>query len=132
LSEPTCGQGLAANATLPAKLGELIASVACVLEAHTKALDLEDDNAKEEYDAYIKLVEQHGRIAAELQALSEQMASYRDLPMGRHDLEALSTPEAADVFEQLVNVEQELRSLLDEGLEQHRPLLGELRRAAGA
>ena len=130
--EATCGKGLAANAGLPAKLGELAASVADVLKAHTKALDLEDDYARQEYDAYMNLVEHHRRIAAELRALSEQMLSYRDLPMGRHDFEALSNPEAADVFEQLVNVEQELISLLNERLEQHRALLSELRQAAGA
>jgi hypothetical protein len=130
--EATCGRGLAANAPLPAKVGELAASVADVLEGHTKALDLEDDEARQEYDAYMELVEHHRRIAAQLRALSEQMTSYRDLPMGRHDFEALSTPEAADVFERLVNVEQELMSLLDERLEQHRPLLSELRGAAGA
>ncbi len=130
--ESTCGEGLAANATLPAKLGELIASVARVLETHTKALDLADDSARKEYDAYVTLVEQHGRITAELQALSDQMASYRDLPMGRHDVEAMSTSETADVFEQLVNVEQELLSLLGERLEQHRPLLDEMRGGASA
>jgi hypothetical protein len=127
--EATCGKGLAANATLPAKLGDVMASVARVLDTHTNALDLDDDNSKQEYDAYVKLVQHHRRVAAELHALSEQMASYRDLPMGRHDLDAMSTPEAAEVFEQLVNVERELRDLLDEHLEQHRPLLTELRRA---
>jgi hypothetical protein len=123
----TCGQGLAANATLPAKLGELMASVAHVLETHTKALDLDDQNARREFDAYIELVEQHRRIAADLHALSDQMASYRDLPMAGHDLEALSAPEAVDVFEALVNLEQDLLSLLDQRLQEHRPLLGEMR-----
>jgi hypothetical protein len=125
--EPTCGEGLAANAALPAKLAEVIASVASVLELHTKALDLGDENAREEYDAYVKLVERHRRTAAELRALGEQMVSYRDLPMARHNVEAMSTPEAADAFEQLVNVEHELWSLLHERAEQHRPLLRELR-----
>jgi hypothetical protein len=34
--QPTCGQGLAENAVLPAKLGELIASVAANLEARVE------------------------------------------------------------------------------------------------
>lgn len=130
--EPSCGKGLAANAALPAKLGELTTSVARVLETHTKALDLEDDNARQEYDAYVELVQHHRRVAAEMHALGERMASHHDLPMGRHDVEALSSPEAVDVFEKLVTLEQELLSLLDERLEQHRPLLRELRAAAGA
>ncbi len=128
--EPTCGKGLAANALLPATLGRLMASIAHVLETHTHALDLEDDDAKQEHDAYMQLVEVHRRIATDLVAVSEQMAAYRDLPMGRHDLEAMSTPEAADAFEELVNIEQELLSLLADRLEQHRPLLSELRSAA--
>jgi hypothetical protein len=40
--QPTCGKGLAEHAVLPAKLGELIVSVAGVLEAHMPALDLTD------------------------------------------------------------------------------------------
>ena len=130
--EATCGKGLAANAALPAKLGDVMGSVAGVLESHTKALDLEDDNARQEYDAYVRLVEQHRRVATELHALGEEMVSYRDLPMGRHDAEAMSTPETADVFEDLVNVEQELLSVLEERLQEHRPLLSEMRGAAGA
>jgi hypothetical protein len=117
---------------LPAKLGDVMGAVARVLETHTKALDLEDGDAKQEYEAYVKLVEQHQRIATELHSLSEQMASYRHLPMGRHDLEALSAPETVDVFERLVNLEQELLSLLEQRLQEHRPLLSEMRGAASA
>lgn len=80
--EPSCGKELAANAALPAKLGELMTSVTRVLETHTKALDLEDDNARQEYDAYVELVRRHRRVAAEMRALGERMASHHDLPMG--------------------------------------------------
>jgi hypothetical protein len=125
-SEATCGKGLAANAALPTKLADVMGAVARVLETHTKALDLADDDAKQEYDAYVKLVEQHRRIASELRALGDQMSSYRELPMGRHDMEALSAPEAVDVFESLVNLEQELLSLLEQRLQEHRPLLSEM------
>jgi hypothetical protein len=130
--EPTCGKGLAANAALPAKLRDVMVSVARVLEAHTKALKLDDDDARREYDAYVSLVERHRRIGAQLHALSEEMVSYRDLPMGRHDPEAMSNTEAADVFERLVIVEQELLSLLERRLQDHRPLLSQMRSAAEA
>jgi hypothetical protein len=130
--EATCGKGLAANAALPAKLGDVMHSVARVLESHTKALDLEDDSARQEYNAYVRLVEQHRRMAAELHALGQEMVSYRDLPMGRHDPEAMSNTEAADVFERLVIVEQELLSLLERRLQDHRPLLSQMRSAAEA
>jgi hypothetical protein len=41
--EPTCGKGLAEQSVLPAKLGQLMASLADNLEVHLKALDLPDD-----------------------------------------------------------------------------------------
>jgi hypothetical protein len=125
--EATCGKGLAANAGFPVKLGDVMSAVAGVLETHTKALDLEDDDAKQEYDAYVKLVDQHRRVARELHSLGEQMFSYRHLPMGRHDLDALSGPEAVDVFQRLVNLEQELLLLLQQRLQEHHSLLGEMR-----
>lgn len=92
-----------------------MAAVARVLETHTKALDLEGEDAKQEYEASVKLVEQHRRIASELRSLSEQMACTAT-PMGRHDLEAWSAPEAVEVFERLVNFEQELRLPLEQRL----------------
>lgn len=58
-AEPTCGKGLAENSVLPAKLGELMASVGGILETHMKALDLSDENSRKEQDAYRQLVEEH-------------------------------------------------------------------------
>ena len=81
---PTCGEGLAANAVLPAKLAELMAAQAEVLERHTRALDSTDAAARKEFDAYAKLERAHRDVASELANLAEEMASYRELPMGRH------------------------------------------------
>jgi hypothetical protein len=44
------------------------------------------------------------------------------------DAEVRATP----VFERLVNAERDLLSLLDERLEQHQPLLNELRAVSGS
>jgi hypothetical protein len=63
--QPTCGKGIAANAVLPAKLAELTAATAEVLERHTKALDLTDPAAREEREAYVALVRAHRAIAGE-------------------------------------------------------------------
>ncbi len=126
--QPTCGQGLAAHSALPAKLGELTAAVAEVLEIHTTALDLEDENARRERDAYLKLVAEHRQTAAELRAIGEEMAGYRDLPMARHDASVMASPVVADAFEKLVAVEEELLALLRERLEQDREMLAEMRR----
>jgi hypothetical protein len=127
--QQTCGKGLAENSGLPAKLGDLIASMAEILELHTKALDVDDENGRGERDVYRRLVEEHRQTAARLHASAEEMASYRDLPMGRHDPEIMSSPELVDGFERFVRVETELSALLEERLEQDRALLRELGRA---
>ena len=61
MDRSTCGKGLTAHSVLPEKMGQLTAAVAQILELHTKALDLQDENAGKEYDAYIHLVEDHRR-----------------------------------------------------------------------
>ena len=88
----TCGQGLAENSILPAKLSELIDSVAGILEAHMEALDLEDNDSRREHEADRELIRDHRRIAAELRETARRMAGYRDLPMGRHVPEKMAAP----------------------------------------
>jgi hypothetical protein len=127
--QPTCGKGLAANSGLPAKLGELTAAVAQVLELHMKALDLEDSNARTEHDAYLTLAREHRTVATQLQALSAEMAGYRNLPMGRHDFRAMSAPENVEAFERFIGVEEELLQLLQNRLKQDRAMLLEMGRA---
>jgi hypothetical protein len=121
--QPTCGRGLAEHSTTPAKLGELIDAVAGNLEAHMTALDRTDPDAEKEYAAYRTLARQHREIASRLTALGEEMATYRDLPMGRHDEQALSAPSTVAAFEKLVTVEQELLELLQERVHEHRMML---------
>jgi hypothetical protein len=120
----TCGQGVAANAVLPAKLAELIAVRAEVLERHMKALDLSDPRSQLESEAYAELVASHRTAAASLKNLSEQMASYRDLPMGRHDIAAMSDPKGQmEAFGRFVSLERELLELLRSRLEQEDAML---------
>jgi hypothetical protein len=130
VDQPTCGQGLAAHSALPAKLGELTAAVAEVLDTHTKALDLDDENARQEHAAYLKLAEEHRQTAAQLLATGEEMAGYRDLPVARHDPTVMTSPDVADTFERLVRVEQELLALLQGRVEQDRAMLREMGRRA--
>ncbi len=100
--QQTCGKGLAENSILPAKLGELIAAMAGNLEAHMQALDLTDQNSRREYDAYEKLVKEQKQIANQLKSVANQMAGYRDLPMGRHDEKAMTHPRVREAFEKFV------------------------------
>lgn len=128
----TCGKGLAEHAALPAVLGDVMASVARVLEVHTRALDLTDENSKKEHDAYARLMRDHRAIAAELTATAQRMAGYRDLPMGRHDEASLATPEAFEAFETFVRLEHELVEHLKHRLERDRTMLREMGDAHGA
>jgi hypothetical protein len=65
--EPTCGKGLAEQSVLPAKLGQLMASLAENLEVHLKALDLTDENARQELLLLLQeQVEQNQKMLAEM------------------------------------------------------------------
>ena len=129
--EQTCGKGLAEHSALPAKLAELIAALAENLEVHQKTLDLRDENARREYDAYVALAKEHRAISAQLEATARRMAGCRDLPMGRHDERALSDPRGLEVFETFVRRERELRSLLDRSLERDEQMLAAFRDQGG-
>lgn len=129
--QPTCGQGLAEHAVLPREIAELVASLADTLEAHTLALELSDDNAQTEHEAYTSLVGQHRDIAARLVACGEEMAGYRDLPMGRHDPEAMTSPQAVAAFDHFVKAERSLAELLGQRQACDETMLAEMTRAAG-
>jgi hypothetical protein len=129
---PTCGKGLAEHSAIPAKLSELIAALAENLEAHQPTLDLTDERSRQELDAYVKLARAHRAIAAQLREAAEQMAGYRDLPMGRHDERALAGRSVLDAFGNLVRVERELVALLQASVAQHEALLSGIAATAPA
>jgi len=110
--QPTCGKGLAAHAALPAKLADLFAAIAQNLAEHMKALDLADAAARQEHDAYARLVAEHRALAAEAATTAAHMAGYRDLPMGAHDAQAMASAEVRAAFERYVTVKRELSELL--------------------
>jgi hypothetical protein len=123
---PTCGQGLAEQSELPAKLGDLIASLAENLEIHMKALDLKDQNARKELEAYVKLAKEHRQIAVLLTVTASEMAGYRNLPMARHDAKAMSHPKVFQTFEKFVAIEQDLLAMLQRHVEQDQKMLAEI------
>lgn len=127
--QQTCGKGLADNAVLPARLAAVTNAQADVLEAHLKALDVDDEHARLEHDAYTKLVDEHRDAAARLRAVAERMAGYRDLPMGVHDDRAMTGPEPVAAFEAFVAMKEELRALLQEQDRRDQQLLAQMREA---
>jgi hypothetical protein len=122
----TCGKGLAASSALPERLSSVMAAMGEVLEVHMEALDLEDANSQREYDAYRSLSQQMRQIASELAAVSREMVAYRDLPMGRHDMEAMTRPNVRESFESLVRRKQDLLTLLRESGEVDQQLLEQM------
>jgi hypothetical protein len=122
----TCGKGLAANSELPKRTGELITAVADVLELHQRALDLSDPNSRREYDAYRQLANDHRLAGRQLSAIGEAMAGYRDLPMGRHDMEAMNAPAVRQSFERVVGLEKQLLTLLQQRIPQDEQLLKQM------
>jgi hypothetical protein len=125
--QPTCGQGLAEHAAVPLALAKLIDALAENLERHMPALDLADDAARQEHDAYASLAAQHRQIAAQLREVGEEMAGYRDLPMGRHDEAQLASPELLDAFVRFVDVERDILALLEDGLKRDEATLRQAR-----
>jgi hypothetical protein len=126
--QPTCGRGVAEHSLLPVGLAEVSDAVAANLEAHTKALDPDDEAARQEHAVYLRLARAHRQAAAQLRAVAEDMAAQRELPMGRHDEQALAAPEIVEAFQRFVTAKQQLLVLLQELLEQDRRMLAEMGR----
>ena len=99
---PTCGKGLAAHADIPRRVGELIAALADNLEQHLPAISGIDAASRGERAAYKQLAEQHREIARRLDAVSSEMASYRDLAMAQHDMTVLQAQPSQEAFERYI------------------------------
>jgi hypothetical protein len=129
--QPTCGQGLAWNAALIAKLGALTGAMADNLEVHMRALDPGDESARRELAIYRRLAEKQQRAAAGLASIANEMAAAEDLPMGRHDMGAMTSPAVGQAFLGFVIAERDLLSLLQGRLEQDHRMLDQMRAAGG-
>ena len=121
--QQTCGKGLAENSVLPRKLGELISAMVENLAVHRKALDLTDPHSRAEDEAYEKLISDLRQTAAQLAVTASEMEGYRDLPMGRHDMQAMTHPRVRETFQVFVQQKQALMRLLQQTEERDRQLL---------
>ena len=127
--QPTCGKGLAEHSAFPAKFGDFLAAMAQNLEVHLITLDPADPTTQPERNAYLKLARDSRRTADELRALAAEMVSYRNLPMGRHDPVALSSPSVVEAFASFVKLERELLALLETSVERGEQMLARAARA---
>jgi hypothetical protein len=122
----TCGRGLAEHAVLPAQLAEVTDAMAANLQVHMQALELDDEPAREEHAVYLRLAEEQRQAAGRLRAIAGEMAAARDLPMGRHDEQTMSSPEVGEAFARFVKTKQELLAVLQRMVEDDQRLLAEM------
>jgi hypothetical protein len=102
-----------------------------VLAVHLTTLDLQDANNRQEHAAYSELATAYEQIAHSLRGAAERMAGYRDLPMGRHDMQAMTASEPVEAFARFVNAEQSLFGLLQARLPVDEGMLADLKQAVG-
>jgi hypothetical protein len=124
MNEPrTCGKGLAERSALPARVSALTAAIAEVFETHQQTLDLTDHNARAEQIAYQQLANDYRGLTSQLRAAANRMLGYRDIPMARHDPEAMLAPEIRGALINLVQCERGLAALLKTWIEEDQAML---------
>jgi hypothetical protein len=111
--QSTCGKGLAENSILPEQISKVIAAMAENLETHMQALDLSDKNSSAEYAAYESLVKELKQSALHLHLTANQMAGYRDMPMGRHNMKEMNHPRVPEMFDRFMKEKRDLLTLLE-------------------
>jgi hypothetical protein len=109
--EPTCGQGLAQHASVPAKMASVFAALADTLARHRSMLVLSDPAARREDEVYAELARRFTEIASLTEAAARNMASQHDLPMGQHDETAWDAAQL-EAFERFVSAQSALLALL--------------------
>ena len=127
--QQTCGKGMADSAVVPGALAGVAGRLAGNLEVHMRALDRDDPAAAREHDVYERVARGLRSAATGLQDAAAQMAAARELPMGRHDMAAMTSPDVLDAFERYVEAEDELRALLDARREALTQMLAAMREA---
>jgi hypothetical protein len=124
MDEPrTCGEGLFQRADLPARVSALTAAMADVLEKHQQTLDLTDDNARTELAAYQQLAGDFRQLTSQLRATADHMIGCRDLPMARHDMQAMLAPEVRGALANLVERERVLAAFLNTWFKEDQAML---------
>lgn len=125
--EPTCGQGLAQHARVPQLIGELMNAVADNLVAHLPMLVASDEETQHEKRVYEHLSGRHREAAATLQAIGTEMARHRDMPMGQHELQAMSRRDVIDALEGMIRAEAQLVARLQQHLAEHQAMVDGMR-----
>ena len=128
--QSTCGRGLAASAVVPSALAAVAAGLAQNLEVHTRALDPDDPAAGRR-----RGLRRHRARSPERRrrpaAAAEEMDAAVDLPMGAHDMAAMTTTDVLDAFERHVAAEDDLLRVLEARRADNEQMLTMIRAAIG-
>lgn len=125
-SEPTCGEGLAQHAALPKLVGALLDSMADNLVAHLGSLVADDQDTQHEKRVYEGLAARHREVSGMLNAIGDEMAGCREMPMGAHDLDALSRPPVTEAMTRMIRAETDLVAFVEQQLTHHRAMLDDV------
>jgi uncharacterized protein YndB with AHSA1/START domain len=119
---PSCGEGLAQHATVPAKIAPLLSALADTLELHREMLDLEDEDCRKEDEVYQKLAESYRELSRRIESTAALMASCRSLPACAHDTAAFG-PRHREAFERFVRAQNQLFEILRPASERDQQML---------
>jgi len=124
-AEPSCGAGLAQHATVPTKIAPMFAALADTLETHRAMIVLDGPEARLEDEAYRTLAASYRELAAQVEKVAQQMASYRDLPPCAHDEKAFGAGQL-QAFQHFVKAQSELVELLRLAAERDEAMLSSM------
>ena len=108
------------------------AALAQNLDVHTRALDAGDAAAAREHGLYERIAHSLRAAADDLRAAASEMASAVDLPMGVHNMEAITTTDVLRAFDNYVAASDDLRLLLDARREEDEQMLSAIRAEVGS
>lgn len=123
--EQTCGAGLAQHASVPAKIAPVFAALAETLDSHRALLILSDENARREDEAYRSLAMAYRELAARVERVASEMASYRELPACAHDDKAFGERQLG-AFRSFVQAQSALLEILRPAAERDESMLASM------
>lgn len=124
--EDTCGQELAAGASVPEQLGALFQHVAENLRDHAAWVGTTTADAKREHDAMLATAESYEQISNKSQQAAAAMRALEQLPAAPHDANKLDRQKLAVWMRKKVELQRKLAGVLLEHAEQSQRVLDEL------
>ena len=122
----TCGNGLAARATMPETLARLTLAMAEILAFHRTSLDVTDPNGARELIVYVRVEQQYLTVSSLLASTADEMLRARNLPMAHHDVRVLASAENAAIFRNFVGAEREVMALIQGSIEPDEAMLRQM------